>query len=538
MTTFCSGATSPHPTTSLATSLSTSLRFRSRSVPSSVLVTGPFPGGPPDTNRVASASTIRLEERRAGDQSLLARRRIEVWRNGANGIEARRLYDERDRLIAGEWRGDDGQTTLYRRAQRPHTSHLQSSRPNDLLADLDTVWRLDLTARAFVNLIGQAGQTTAEEQANVYVIRYKRGDSENGAGLVRAALTINKGELRCVDQTLVAQREGELREYRFIEEIWREHAAGEVKPQIFEQEPELLSATIIRENLPAIAAPSSPAASPSLVPVATAELEIEVMRLLHQAGADAGEQVSVARTPQGQLRVEALVETAERKREIIAALDSVKKHQALRLEIRTVAEALRQQPSPASQPPPTIIESEEAATARIPVDGELRRFLAGRGVSNESLNDEVNRYAGRALDHSRRALRHALALKRHAERFTPTALGGLETTARAGWLLILRSHAQTARRELTALRSEIAPLFPATAADVTSPDTPPDAPSLYTLARESARFAEACAAIDRATSAAFAISPDYSRAAAIRRADFWRALAGAERLAAAIERLE
>ena len=484
--------------------------------------------------------TITLEERRAGGQSLLARRRIEVWRDGANGVEARRLYDERDQLIAGEWRGDDGRTTFYRRAQRPHTSHLQSGRPNDLLTDLDTVWRLDLTARAFVTLIGQTGQATAEELAQVYVIHYERGDHGNEPGLARAALTISKDGLRCVDQTLVAQREGELREYRFIEESWREHAAGEINPQIFEPEPELLSAKIVRESLPAIAAPSFLATSPSIVSVATTELEIEVMRLLHRVGADAGEQISVARTSQGQLRVEALVETAERKREIIAALDSTPNHSALRLEIRTVAEALQQQPSPASQSPPAIIESEEAAAPRIPVDDELRRFLAGRGVSNESLNDEVNRYAGRALDHSRRALRQALTLKRHAERFTPAALRGLETASRADWLSILRSHAQTARRELATLRSEIAPLFPAAAAatDAASPDTSPDAPSLDTLARESARLAEACAAIDRTTSAAFAISPDSPRAAAIRRADFWRALARAERLAAAIERLE
>jgi len=489
--------------------------------------------------------TIRLEERRAHDQSLLVRRRIEIWRSAARGVQARRLYDERDQLIAGEWRNHDGQTTLYRRAQQPQPSNIEPGATNALLNDLDTIWRLDLTARAFVGLIGQAEQVVVEERPRVYVIRYERGKDENEPGLARATLTISKDKLHCVDQALTARRNGEWREYHFFEETRREHAANEINPQLFEPEPELLSARITRENIALNVAPAPmTSAAPSPLPAlaAPAELEIEVLRLLHQVGADAGEQVSVARAPQGQLRVEALVETAERKREILAALDSVKSHPALRPEIRTVAEALRQQPSPASQSPPTIIESEEAAALRIPVDDELRRFLAERGVSDESLNDEVNRYAGRALDHSRRALRHALALKRHAERFSPAALRGLEATARGAWLSILRSHAQTARRELATLRNETAPVFPAAATNAASPDAlldaPSGAPSLDTLARASAQLAEACAAIDRTTSAAFAISPDASRAAAIRRADFWRALARAERLAAAIERLE
>src|SRR5207245_758510 len=53
--------------------------------------------------------TIDLEERRVarlpneGDE-LIAHRRVEVWESAEKGVTARRLFDEKDQLIAGDWR--------------------------------------------------------------------------------------------------------------------------------------------------------------------------------------------------------------------------------------------------------------------------------------------------------------------------------------------------------------------------------------------------------------------------------------------------
>src|SRR5204862_7705267 len=55
--------------------------------------------------------SINFEARKPGPASgpskageLIAIRRIEIWQSGDKGITARRLYDEKNALVAGDWR--------------------------------------------------------------------------------------------------------------------------------------------------------------------------------------------------------------------------------------------------------------------------------------------------------------------------------------------------------------------------------------------------------------------------------------------------
>ncbi len=73
----------------------------------------------------------------------------------------------------------------------------------------------------------------------------------------------------------------------------------------------------------------SPTASPAVHAMATAELEIELLRLLQQAKADLHEQIEVKRTPQNKLRVEGIIETDARKAELLFALAAVRGHPAV-----------------------------------------------------------------------------------------------------------------------------------------------------------------------------------------------------------------
>src|SRR3712207_2168805 len=149
-----------------------------------------------------------------------------------------------------------------------------------------------------------------------------RGEADGGAdGVVAATLTISRAASRATAQTLVLRKAGEAREYRFVETGFDLRPAAGVPPTAFEPDGELMKVGVTRTSVaPPAAAEAGPAAEPRQQPAlasvtATSELEVEVLRLLNQVGADLGEQINVTRTPGGRLRVHGVVETQERRGE-------------------------------------------------------------------------------------------------------------------------------------------------------------------------------------------------------------------------------
>ncbi|MGH8104013.1 MAG: RNA polymerase sigma factor [bacterium] len=61
----------------------------------------------------------QLEERQYPGGQIIARRRLEVWRSTARGLQAARLSDGKGDLMAGEWQQADGSRTLYHRGKAP-----------------------------------------------------------------------------------------------------------------------------------------------------------------------------------------------------------------------------------------------------------------------------------------------------------------------------------------------------------------------------------------------------------------------------------
>jgi hypothetical protein len=192
---------------------------------------------------------------------------------------------------------------------------------------------------------------------------------------------------------------------------------------------------------------------------ATAELEVEALGLLHAAGADLGEQIGVARTDEGELRIEGVVDTPERKSAILQALAPLRRNPAVRIEVLTFTEALERQKPRAELGGTLSIQTAEPASNRIPVDAELRRHLEGKGFSGERLEEEIRSFSRRALGQSRQAMQYAWAMKKLAERFSPVDLQTMEAASREQWNSMLRRHAAALEREVRALRAELAPVF-------------------------------------------------------------------------------
>jgi hypothetical protein len=402
---------------------------------------------------------------------VIARRQIQIWQNGATNLRVRRLYDERRRLAAGEWRRADGSRTIYRRGIRP-----QTITDNDRPFTLEDLWRIEPSAQNFITLVGRIEAATVTEQPDIYLLNYEGstpkpaqyvGNASQGTQVrvLKTTLTLRKSDLRAIDQTMLVEVEGDnpqLREFHFHESVFEGHPAEKVQPRTFEPEPELLgpiahrNATARIEEAPSQPLTSTPATGPALGAAELAAIEIEVLHLLDQIGANLGEQVSVARMPDKTLNVEALVDTNERKEEIRRALQPVSANPAVKLKVQTFSEALAQRQA---APPRRIGVGEiEILGSKIPVYDDLRRYFGALGRASEG-DAAVRRFADRILDLSSQAMSHIWALQRLAQKFSPQELAALTPEARAKWLTMISGHARHFEKATEMLRSDLEPVF-------------------------------------------------------------------------------
>jgi|GEM_PF-1561653 len=310
--------------------------------------------------------------------------------------------------------------------------------------------------------------------------------------------------------------------------------ASSVKPGV-EKQPAITSSDVPGiANTPALQTPSaSPATSPSAIPLAaTAQLEIEALSLLAQSGGEVGEQVSVARTPDGRLRIEGLVETGARKTEILSALAPLKQNPAAQIEIKTIAEALRQaKPQPSA---PITVREFSAVETEVPAAAELRRYFAG---SNGDAEERVRQYARHMAEHTTQMMLHAAELRRLAKRFSVKELGALDEAGRARWLTLIRARARSLGKQLNRLDDELRPIFFVVSSSSGS-EAPPEITGDAALLRAIEQLHGQCATVDRRLRAAFTLpAGDTPATSQIKTADFWRALTSAETLAARIAAL-
>jgi Putative zinc-finger len=265
--------------------------------------------------------------------------------------------------------------------------------------------------------------------------------------------------------------------------------------------------------------------------VATAELEVEALRLLNQAGADMGEQVSVKRGSDMLLWIEGIVETDARKAEILHALEPLLSNTAVRpavrIDIKTVFEAVAEQRRQGKQSssPPTERRA-EVMSGTMAAESDLRSYFNSA--------DEARRFAARMVSRSQQAMRHLYALKRLASRFSAEELKELSPDASNKWLALVRTHARAFRQEVSELRQELKPIFspPALGSSL------PDGPQIYDTAsviQAIERLFELGSANERVVLSAFTISSDGTNVTAIKTPQFWQSLQASEALAVRIQ---
>jgi hypothetical protein len=339
-----------------------------------------------------------------------------------------------------------------------------------------------------------------------------------------------------VGQTLRVLTANGIEDYEFAEIDFQVLSLTAFAPDFFDEPTESQHASVPRPsestaNVAAesngsvpVVADSTNAISPPLKTVASGDLEVEILRLLNQAQADLGEEITVQRDADGPICVQGLVETLDRKSEILQVLQPVRNNPAVRIEIRTVAEAVaEQQNTPKSSSETETVESKSSATA---ADNEL--------LDHFKSEEAARRFGRQMVARSNRAMTRAYALKRLTAQFKPSEFNRLSPESRSKFLTLIRSHAGAFRDECESLRRELQPVFGVanTAAAATpSIDDPPDIPraveALLSLASNN----------DRVVRSAFTLSASGPAFTAIKTSQFWQSLRAAESLAAKIQSL-
>lgn len=479
---------------------------------------------------------ITLEER-SSMGTLISRNNLDIWQSAERGT-ARRLYDESGHLVKGDWRQTNGMQTLYQHGSRM-VRRLPSEKQTPAAIDFDNVWQFNPTAKQFVSLVGATNSAQVQESSGAYIISMDRGTSASGLlpGLLKATLILKRseGELHAVEQTLIVRQSEETREYRFVEVSFERHVPAAVRPAVFEPDAQLLTYHAephgSRETDLTFSSPDLPhAAAPA---VATPALELEVLRLLSGVGADLGEQITVTRTTTGQLRVEGLVDSEQRKEEVLAALGPVRKNAAVVVSVSTVADALAQQNSRNEALGPSTVLKAQTQSNAAPIEPTLRRYFSSQGRSEKDVDEEVRSFCGLVLQNSMETMLHAWALKRLGQRFSLEDLSELSPEAKATWYSLIREHASAFNRRASNLRLQLAPIFPLASSTTDELGVSAIDNDAALLKAIESLFHEATSN-DQLIRAAFAVSTATTSADALKTQRFWISFRKVEARARAI----
>jgi hypothetical protein len=491
---------------------------------------------------------------------------LQVWSEPMSGRFASRWQESGGKLRSALWRPQQGREYFYEDIAQPGSSRTSlriERRPVPTtvkwvsLADLSRFgmepeqieegflqwlesrrWSPILLTSDFSVFCSQEGVTVRAERRTdgnqPPVIRLTAERMRNGIW-VQLILDVDVKSLRPRLQAIRLETSEKAVELRLVVE--QAEWVGPLQPEaaIFEPDPRWVSADTHPQPVTGDRHPIPETDNSEEI----AALELDALHRLDQIGAVLGEQVSLARTPEGKLQVSAVVETDERKEEILQALGPIRSNRAVRMDVRTVKEALQEPlPSPSG---PLVLHELEMGKEPTQLEAELRRYFENESPSTEEASRntpspppeaKVRRFAKEMLEHSQEALLHAWALKHIVELFSPQEIQSLSPDLQSKWHSLIQAHARGVQQETGLLRRGLEPIFFAG----TVPSEPKDKGETD-LTRQGAltsaveRLLQMTVAHDEAIRAAFVISAESRTLDHIKSPEFWQSLRISEKLA-------
>ncbi|HSE20316.1 MAG TPA: RNA polymerase sigma factor [Pyrinomonadaceae bacterium] len=471
---------------------------------------------------VIAHRVVSLEERRSSEGAVIARHRIEVWEDVAEGNQSQRLLDENANLRAARWKTRKGLSSFdEHEGLREQTAEVGNG-----ALTAARIWHHVPSARGFMEL-AQQGVIRVHETPGSYLVTVDNSTHQSD-GLIHASLTIRTNDLHATEQTLFVRLATETREYRFAEISFEEKNANEVSPSIFSPDKALLRSQVDRV---ALAMPADHEPHSHKPVLATPQLELEITYLLNQVGANQGEQVNIERLTNGTLRVQGIVDSVQRQQQILQALSLIKGNPAVTIEMaaidkHNIARGYERTVSANAVEPAEMPD-------KLLVEDDLRRFVS-RSAPESLINDEVRRLAARAVNRAYRSLFHAIELNSLVNRFTEAELVSMDVEARRKWLEMLHEHAAAVEREAKAFHDETGPVF-SIENDSRATDQPELIENHRALIAAVKRLYLLSVANQESVCSAFTISKR-QRSTDVRASQFWNSLASLEALASRIRR--
>lgn len=242
--------------------------------------------------------------------------------------------------------------------------------------------------------------------------------------ILEASLVVRAGDWRPVEQRLRVRGESDIREYKLVELSAGISPLSALDSSVFGTAAPPGPAPAITKNEPP-AVPAGPALDISI------ETEVAALYALHQARACLGEAVEVTRGPTGRVLVEGMVETQQRKEEIVAALLPV---QAAETRIKSIAELPAPAPGIVAAATPLAAESSTGSPAAIE-EPPIQQALKGRASASR-----ITELSNRAVSLSEHWMADAWALRKLTERFPQDRLKRLSESGRELLAEMVRRH--------------------------------------------------------------------------------------------------
>jgi RNA polymerase sigma factor (sigma-70 family) len=406
---------------------------------------------------------LDLEEKNANGE-IVKKRKIEYWNDAVRKLSIKRLFDENNRLIAGEWRRKDGVSTIYSVGKVSELKFAQTDK--DIIAkDLENIWQLSVSAKGFESIIDAPENISVKEISDDYQINYSPNIEKE---ITKAVLFINQN-LRTDKLILTVKQNDSQREFSFTETIFEQKPRETVENAVFEPNAELVKNSITAvKNIskpesetgqidnPATESASketSPTESVSTSSAVTPENEVKVLQLLNSVNALSGDQINISKTADGKLQIKGIVDSKSRRDEILSALAEVRGNSAISVNIQTPEEATKNKPSKNGN---TVLESISVESKNsIPAGDLLRNHFSAQGLSEDKIESEIRRFASAALSKSSQIRRSALQMKQIAERFSVSELEKMDEATRNNWRKLIKQNAASLAQSSESLRNDL-----------------------------------------------------------------------------------
>jgi anti-sigma factor RsiW len=385
----------------------------------------------------------------------------ESWRSAKNDLFRQRVADKQGlRFIRGDERSEPALISEIESVFQ--ANQLDARRP--LSAEAYSDWLK--TVRVESETVAETALPDAQAQGRglqlTTVVAGARGDG----AIIEASLIVRSSDWHPVAERLKVRGANEVREYELSESayevmplaaltVFADPAPARIPPAV---RPEVDPA-----HVPA-ASPISPSGKPEPTEAELRSAEVAAVYSLHRLQADLGEQIEILREtqPAGErVIVRGLVETAERKAQLIGALGGLP---LVTARIVTVEEAQRATPESASASPAIVNKApasgpDAVAAERAPNREGFRTALETYFNSSEpgATAQRITDLTNRSLELSESALARAWALRRLAENPSFRPPDRLSPEGKSKLALMLGVHLKQLREQTLGLRGRLEP---------------------------------------------------------------------------------